>query len=128
MPFFGKNYKLRRFGESQVINGYPTAGYADQEVFLDVQTISDDEVKEDTGSRDKMMLKTFGDFPIRCTKQEDGVQPDRLFYDGRWYECTASRLSQNTFIRHWTSVFTLLPEEPVDEEDPEEPTEGDDDS
>jgi hypothetical protein len=120
MPFFGKNYTLRRFGESQVVNGYQTAGHTDQTVFLDVQTISDDEVKEDTGSRDSMMLKTFGDFPIRCTKQEDGVQPDRLFYDGRWYECTASRLSQNTFIKHWTSTFALLPEEPVEDEETED--------
>lgn len=115
MPFFGKNYTLRRYGESKVVNGYPTAGHTDQTVFLDVQTISDDEVKEDTGSRDNMMLKTFGGFPVRCTKQEDGVQPDRLFYDGRWYECTASRLSQNTFIKHWTSTFALLPEESAED-------------
>lgn len=120
MPFFGKNYTLRRYGEGKVVNGYPTAGYTDQTVFLDVQTISDDEVKEDTGSRDKMMLKTFGDFSIRCTKQEEGVQPDRLFYDGRWYECTASRLSQNTFINHWTSVFTLLPEESIEDAEMED--------
>lgn len=120
MPFFGKNYTLRRFGASQVVNGYQTAGYTDQTAFLDVQTISDDEVKEDTGSRDSMMLKTFGDFPIRCTRQEDGVQPDRLFYDGRWYECKASRLSQNTFIRHWTSTFALLPAEPVEDKETED--------
>lgn len=114
MPFFGKNYTLRRYAKGKVVNGYVTAAHEDQSVFFDVQMISDDEVKEDAGSRDKMMLKTFGDFPVRCTKQEDGVQPDRLFYDGRWYECTSSRLSQNTFIKHWTSVFTLLPEEAVD--------------
>lgn len=47
MPFFGKNYTLRRYGEGKVVNGYSTAGYTDQAVFLDVQTISDDEVKED---------------------------------------------------------------------------------
>lgn len=119
MPFFGKHYTLRRYGESKVVNGYSTDGHTDMSVFLDVQTISDDEVKEDTGSRDDMMLKTFGDFPIRCTKQENGVQPDRLFYDGRWYECTASRLSQNTFIKHWTSTFALLPGEPVDDAETE---------
>lgn len=119
MPFFGKTYSLRRFEENTIVNGYPTAGYEDIRVFLDVQTISDDEVKEDTGSRDAMMLKTFGDFPIRCTKQEDGLQPDRLFYDGRWYECSASRLSQNTFIKHWTSTFVLLPEEPVQDTEDE---------
>lgn len=110
MPFFGENYTLRRYGECKFINGYAVSEYEDQTVFLDVQTISDDEVKEDTGSRDEMMLKTFGDFPIRCAKQEDSFRSDRLLYDGRWYECTASRLSQNTILEHWTSVFTLLPD------------------
>jgi hypothetical protein len=109
MPFFGDNYTLRRFGEDKVVNGYPVAAQEDMTVFLDVQTISDDEIVEEGGSRDSMMLKTFGDFPIRCSKQEEGVRSDQLFYEGRWYECTASRLSKNTFIKHWTSIFALVP-------------------
>lgn len=109
MPFFGDNYTLRRYGKDEIINGYPTAGHEDVTVFLDVQTMSDDEVVEAGGSRDKMMLKTFGDFPIHCSKQEEGVQSDQLFYEGRWFECVSSRLSKNTIIRHWTSTFELIP-------------------
>lgn len=109
MPFFGKNYTLRRYGEDTVVNGYPVAGHEDISVVLDVQTMSDDEVIEAGGSRDRMMLKTFGDFPIRCSKQEEGVRSDQLLYEGRWFECMSSRLSENTFIKHWTSTFELIP-------------------
>lgn len=109
MPFFGENYTLRRYGEDKIVNGYPTAGYKDITVFLDVQTMSDDEVVEAGGSRDKMMLKTFGDFPIRCSKQEEGVRSDQFLYEGRWFECISSKLSKNTIVRHWTSTFELVP-------------------
>lgn len=109
MPFFGENYTLRRYGEDKVVNGYSTAGYEDITVLLDVQTMSDDEVVEAGGSRDKMMLKAFGDFPIHCSKQEEGVRSDQLLYEGRWFECISSRLSKNTIIRHWTSTFELVP-------------------
>lgn len=109
MLFFGEDYTLRRYREDTVVNGYPVAGYEDITVFLDVQTMSDDEVVEAGGSRDKMMLKAFGDFPIRCSKQEEGVRSDQLFYEGRWFECMSSRQSKNTFIRHWTSTFELIP-------------------
>ena len=109
MPFFGADYTLRRYGKDNIVNGYPTAGYEDITVFLDVQTMSDNEVVNAGGSRDKMMLKTFGDFPIRCAKQEEGVRSDQLLYDGRWFECVSSRLSKNTIIRHWTSTFELVP-------------------
>ena len=53
MPFFGNTYTLRRYGKDQIIDGYPTAGYEDIQVVLDVQTMSDDEVIEAGGSRDE---------------------------------------------------------------------------
>lgn len=109
MPFFASNYTLRRYGEDKIVNGYPTAGYEDMTVSLDVQTLSDDEVIEAGGSRDKMMLKSFGDFPIRTSKQEEGVRSDQLLYEGRWFECMSSRLSRNTILKHWTSTFELIP-------------------
>jgi hypothetical protein len=100
---------LRRYGEDAVVNGYPTATYKDISVFLDVQVMSADEIIEAGGSGDKTMLKTFGDFPISCSKQEEGVRSDQLLYEGRWYECMSSRLSKNTIIKHWTSTFELIP-------------------
>jgi hypothetical protein len=109
MPFFGDNYTLRRYGEDAVVNGYPTATYKDISVFLDVQVMSADEIIEAGGSGDKTMLKTFGNFPISCSKQEEGVRSDQLLYEGRWYECMSSRLSKNTIIKHWTSTFELIP-------------------
>ena len=53
MPFFGNTYTLRRYGKDQIIDGYPTAGYEDIQVVLDVQTMSDDEAIEAGGSRDE---------------------------------------------------------------------------
>lgn len=125
MPFFGENYTLRTYKEDVVVNGYPTARCEDITVFLDVQAMSDDEVIEAGGSRDKMMLKTFGDFPIHCSKQEEGVRSDQLFYEGRWFECMSSRRSKNTFIRHWTSTFELIPAS-TNSEPAEAETEGQD--
>lgn len=109
MPFFGDEYTIRRYQKDTVVRGYPCAGYKDLTVYLDVQVMSDDAVMEAGGSRDKMMLKTFGDFPIRCSKQEEGVRSDQLLYEGRWFECVSSRLSKNTILRHWTSTFELIP-------------------
>ena len=109
MPFFAANYTLRRYEKDSVVNGYPTAGYKDSTVSLDVQEMSDQEVIEVGGSRDKMMLKAFGDFPIRTSKQEEGVRADQLLYEGRWFECMSSRLSKNTILIHWTSTFELIP-------------------
>ena len=59
MPFFKDTYILRRFGESTIINGHQISGNEDMEVELDVQTVSDEELMEETGSRDKMILKTI---------------------------------------------------------------------
>lgn len=109
MPFFAEDHTLRRYGEDTIVNGYPTAGYQDITVSLDVQTMSDDEVIESGGSRDKMMLKTFGNFPVRTSNQEDGIRSDQLLYEGRWFECMSSRQSKNTILKHWTSTFELIP-------------------
>ncbi len=109
MPFFAADYTLRRYEKDSVVNGYPTAGYKDITVSLDVQEMSDQEVIEAGGSRDKMMLKAFGDFPVRTSKQEDGIRSDQLLYEGRWFECMSSRLSRNTILKHWTSTFELIP-------------------
>lgn len=120
MPFFGEYYTLRRFEKEKIVNGYASMGYKDTTVFLDVQTLSDDEMVEEGGSRDKWVLKTFGDFPIRCSKQEEGVKSDQLFYEGRWFECSSSRCSRNTILNHWTSTFVLIPAntepEPISQE------------
>lgn len=109
MPFFGELYTLRRYEKDSVADGYPIAGYKDIPVTLDVQTLSDDEVIEAGGSRDEEMLKTFGDFPVRTSRQEGCVRSDQLLYEGRWFECMSSRLSKNTILKHWTSTFKLIP-------------------
>ena len=56
MPFFGENYTLRRFGESKIINGYPTTSYEDMNVFLDVQESFQRKKTEEAGSRDELLV------------------------------------------------------------------------
>lgn len=93
------------------MNGYPVASFEDVAVTLDVQMMSDKAIIEAGGSRGDMMLKSFGTFPIRISNQNECVRSDQLLYNGRWYECITSRLSQNTILKHWTSTFKLLPAE-----------------
>lgn len=120
MPFFKKEYILRRHSADEIIDGHRVAGYQDIPVILDVQTLSAKEVVDVSGSRDEVILKTFGDFPVRVSKIEDGVRADQLLFDGRWYECKSSRLSENTILKHWTSIFELMPSNSAIEDGGEE--------
>ena len=111
MRLWRKPYTLRRFQKKKIKRGYATSGYSDIQVELDVQPFSAKELEVlPEGERSMKHIKTFGDHPIQTADQKAGVKADRLFYEGRWYECTSSEPWTATPLGHYSSKFTEVPE------------------
>lgn len=103
---------VRVFGAPTNINGYESTSYRDIRVKLDVQTVYDSANTQPFGDRSIQRIKAFGDYQFRPASE--GIKADWLWFQGRWFECVASRWSGNTWIRHWTAEFI----ECVDQEAP----------
>ena len=50
-------------------------------------------------------LKVFCDEEILVENEHTQQKSDRLWFQGKWFDCQSSRLSENTPIRHWTATF-----------------------
>lgn len=105
MNFFRKPYTLRRFSEPKIIRGYPSVLYEERTLLMDVQTMEDAVITESDGSRSVQRLKVFCDEEVLVENTVRKQKADRLWFQGKWFECRASRLSENTPLRHWTSTF-----------------------
>ena len=81
------------------------------------------------GSKSIQRLKVFCDSIILVEDEATQQKADRLWFQNKWFDCTSSRLSENTPLRHWTATFTecLIQEPPPGEED-KESEEGEDES
>lgn len=109
IPFFKKPYKIKRFGKEKIVNGCPTAGYADiYPVLLDVQEQDDIMIAEDNGKRTPETLAVFGQFPFVAAQSPD-TKGDLLLYKGHWYECKSCTEHNNTLLKHRHAVFSLDP-------------------
>lgn len=109
---------VRRFDASKMINGHQTSGFTDSVAVIDVQTTSSTGKTDTDGDEHVQRLKAFGDYQMRVADIDNGVKADLLWFQGRWFECIASRLSENTFLKHWTSEFVEClnqPEKPNEE-------------
>lgn len=105
MNFFKKKYVLRRYSTPQNMNGYITTPFADQLLLMDIQTV-EAIVKPDTdGLETVQKLKVFCDFEIFVENDELQKKADRIWFQNKWFICISSRLSENTPLRHWTSMF-----------------------
>lgn len=115
-------YTVRRFSEPQNVRGYVKDTYTDMTAMLDVQMTDDSAQMREDGDAPVMRLKAFGDLRFNVADRATGAKPDWLWFDGKWFECRSSRLSRNTFIKHWTSSFVEClnqadpPEEYADED------------
>ena len=94
---------LRRFGSPEYTDGYNLYPSEDYTVMLDVQVQSDSQTNHEDGKEAFRRLTTYGDSEIRTSK--DGYHADWLWHQGRWYECVDSVLTENTWLRHYTSQF-----------------------
>lgn len=105
MNFLKKPYTLRRYSEPQFINGYSSIPYEDITLLMDIQTL-EDKVETTSDGRDSVQrLKVFCDSKMLVEDENKKQKADRVWFQGKWFECQSSRLSENTPLRHWTATF-----------------------
>jgi hypothetical protein len=81
---------------------------------MDIQTL-ENRVDTTPDGRDSIQrLKVFCDLEILAEDQSKQQKADRVFFQGKWFECQTSRLSENTPLRHYTATFVQC----LDEEEP----------
>lgn len=106
---FKKLYTIRRYGTQTIVKGYASAPHTDFMTWLDVQPYSPDDLKVlPEGERTEKRVKTFGGERLVSSDAIEGVLSDRLFYEGRWYQCTSSVMWEHTILRHYRSDFVLM--------------------
>ncbi len=80
---------------------------------MDIQTL-ENKVDTTQDGRDAIQrLKVFCDLEIFAENQAKQQKADRIFFQGKWFECQTSRLSENTPLRHYTATFVQC----LDDED-----------
>jgi len=105
MNFFKRPHILRRYSEPVYSQGYSTIPYEDKVLPMDVQTMEDVSVTTPDGTKSVQQLKVFCDYEILVENEEKHQKADRLWFQGKWFDCTSSRLSENTPLRHYTATF-----------------------
>ena len=119
MPFglWRKSYTVRRYGASDVENGYTIPGsFEDITISLNVQTGKCETVTDEDGEHKLQKLEVFSDDEIRMVSEAEQRMADRLWFQGKWYECRSAILLDNTILAHYECEFVqcLHQEEPPD--------------
>lgn len=109
MNFFKRKHIIRRYGKPVFERGYMSSPFNDKVVMADVQTVKNESVTETHGSKSVQELKVFCDEELFTTREEENLKADRIWFQGKWFECRASRLSDNTLLAHWTCTFIECP-------------------
>lgn len=105
MNFLKRPHVLRRYSKPQIIKGYSSIPYEDITLPMDVQTLEDAIITAPDGNESVQRLKAFCDSIILVEDDTNQQKADRLWFQGKWFECKSSRLSENTPLRHWTATF-----------------------
>lgn len=105
MNFLKRKHILRRYKAPVYVQGYSTIPYEDMTLPMDIQTTEDMILTTDDGSRAVQRLKVFCDSQILVEDEHKQQKADRVWFQGKWFECKSSRLSENTPLRHWTATF-----------------------
>lgn len=105
MNFLKRNYTLRRYSEPFYDHGYSSIPYTDQTLPMDIQTLQDIVETTSEGRKSIQRLKVFCDYEIYVENERTHQKADRVWFQGKWFECQSSRLSENTPLRHWTAEF-----------------------
>lgn len=111
MKLWRKDYTMRRYGQQSFCNGYASRGFTDSVVKLNVQTIGSTQTTvTPEGKRSTRRIKSYGSFPFRVEDVPNGIQADRLFFNGEWYACESSVLWEHTPLSHYRSEFVKVSE------------------
>ena len=105
MNYLKKAHTLRRFSKPKIVKGYSSIPYADKTLPMDVQTMEDKVITTPDGNKSVQRLKVFCDSEILVESEANQQKADRLWFQGKWFECKSSRLSENTPLRHYTATF-----------------------
>ena len=107
---FKKPYTVRQYAKQTFTDGYASAPYTDKNMKLNVQPLTPDELMAlPEGERTIKRIKAFGAERLTSADEFEGIPGDRLFYNGRWYECQMSVMWDHTPLSHYRSEFVLLP-------------------
>lgn len=116
LKLWKRNHLLRRFKDPVAADGFVLEDHTDIIIKADVQTTNRHSNTDAYGERAFQEVKMFSDFEINVANESTGIKGDWLWFQDKWFQCTSSRLSENTFLKHWTSTFT----ECLNQEDPPE--------
>lgn len=111
MVFFKKPYILRRYSRPVYTKGHASVTYQDMQFLMDVQTEEDTVKMGEDGAKSAQKLKVFCDSPLLVEDAGRQQKADRLLFQGKWFACQNSRLSENTILRHYTAAFTECPDQ-----------------
>lgn len=104
MSLFYKPYVYRRFGASVYIKGHSTSSYEDKRLLADVQTLENGSSTSQSGAESKQMIKVFSQTRLQIADKKNGVRADWIWFQDKWFEVKSCRLSENTLLKHYTSV------------------------
>lgn len=111
MNIFKKPRTLRRYSKPVYERGYSSIPYEDLTLPMDVQTVEDATVTTPDGTESVQKLKVFCDHEIMVEDKGSQQKADRLWFQGKWFDCQSSQLSDNTFLRHYTATFIQCPKQ-----------------
>lgn len=119
LSLWKRKHILRRKMDPVAYGGYVREDYQDILIMADIQTTDKSVSTGPDGDRSVQSLKMFCDFEVNTANRATGTRGDKVWHQGKWFECTSSRLSENTFLHHWTSTFVecLNQEEPPNVEE-----------
>jgi hypothetical protein len=110
VAFFKKSYRVKRYSQNIVVDGYIASGYAEIDpVCLDVQEESKSSTADEFGKRASSHIRAFGQFPFRPA-ESPSTKGDLILYKDQWYECVSCVERRNTLLRHFDAGFTLKPD------------------
>lgn len=114
MNFFKRPYTIRRYSSPVNTRGYISIPYRELMLPMDIQTTEDAVVTTEDGAMSVQQLKVFCDSELLVEDKEKQQKADRVWYQGKWFDCRSSRLSGNTLLRHYTATFIeCLDQEPL---------------
>lgn len=107
ITIFNREYVMRRFA--------PDGSYEDSTISVHLHASENGGGSPWAESQGIVrQVQGHGMVPLREADLEAGTKADRVFYRGRWYECTSSTLYDHTSLAHYNYSFIVVPEDAIE--------------